>query len=67
MTAPGIPGDGEKTVTHSDAASGWVFTLNGEEEEMANEGIGEAAQCPSKDNRLLATEKQSLLYTVPFT
>lgn len=62
MTALGIPGDGEKTVTHSDAASGWadterLFTLQGEEEEVAKWGVGAAAKCPLKEDKLLATCK----------
>lgn len=48
MTALGIQGDGEKTVSHSDAASRWVdseqlFTLQGDEEEVLKWGTREAA------------------------
>lgn len=55
MRALSIPGDGEKTVTHSDAASGRVdterlFTLLGDEEEVVKRGVGEAAKCPLKED-----------------
>lgn len=54
MRVLGIPGDGEKTVTHLDAASGWVdakrlFTLQGDKEEVAKRGVREAIKGPLKE------------------
>lgn len=62
MTAFGIPGDGEKKVTHSDAASGWLdkkrlFALQGDKGEVVKWGAGEGAKCPLEEDKLLTTSR----------
>lgn len=60
----GILRDDEKTVTHSDAASGWwvdreqLFTLLGDEEEkVAKWGVAETAKCLFKEDKFWAIYK----------